>query len=638
MKKYTPYILFILIVGFMVTLKLLSEREEKIPLWEYVLSEDGESYLIKAYNGDEESLTIKETYKEKPIIGFDPDFVMPFEVKELKLSINFEQLNLENSYSLIVDSLIIPEDSKLKSISCSTRFDKSSIEIMYVPKDTVLCVNSFFENTTIKEFEVHSDNPFYSTQDGILFNKDLTELLFFPPRHEFTEYTIPSSVTSILYGAFFEQKTLDSLYIPETVTSIGDYAFSYSSLETVTFSPLTTITHFGDHIFSYTYNLKHFDVPDSITELNSTFAYSSIESVTFGEDSQLTTLGYSAFRSTSRLKELTLPKNLTTIRQSPFDGSGIEVLTFTSDLIDFYPEIFDGIRNLETINFLVKQSKLSFQNGIMKRDEGKEIILYIPESEDSTTFYIDEYVETIHYSVINYRANIMNFEVDENNTTLKAIDGVVYSNDLTTLLYYPYSNTNISYEVIDGTIEIASTFRSGSNLLAIILPESLEVINSSAFSMSQIESVMFLGESKLETIPMGAFRNSRLKEIVIPKSVKVIGSSAFEGTPLEKLEFEDESLLETIEREAFKDTLFRTLILPPRDLTIQEEAFYSDYLKYVYIPIEVTSLAENVFNHRIEMTFLLEESMLIEELNLTSSKFTFLYDQTIESFLIEIEE
>lgn len=635
MKKYGPFLLFLLIVIFVYTLKLIAEYEEEVPVWEYVLSEDQESYLIKAYSGDEESITIKETFNKKPIIGFHQDFVMPFRIKSLTLSVNLEQFNLDNNYNIYINNLVIPENSKLKSISCSTRFERSSFELMYVPKDTSLCVNSFLGNNSIKTFDVHPDNIYYTAVNGVLFNKDISELIYFPSQYESKEYIIPLSVTSILAEAFFEQLSLDSLFISESVTSIGEYAFAFSNIETITFSPLTTIHNPGNYIFREMKSMKHFDVPDSVTELYGTFSDSYIESVAFGENSQLTTIGHTTFQSTRMLKELTLPKSLTTIVQTPFNGSAIEVLNIQSNLTHFSNNFMSGMSNLIELNFLEEQSNLFYENGIMTINQGKDIIFYLPQDESVTTLYIDDQVERIHDYVIHNRSNVMNYEVDENNPYLKSLDGVIFSHDLTQLLYYPPSNTSISYQVPDGTVHIAD-FDYVYRLQSLMISESVETIGS--FAYTNLESVVFLGESKLEVIPTYAFRQTKLMEIVIPKSVKVIGYGAFDDTPLESLEFEEGSLLELIEPEAFQDTLLKTVILPPNDITIRSKAFYSDYLKYVYIPIEVTDLEENVFNNTTEIKFYLEESFLIEELNLPTFKSIILVNQTVEDFLEAIDE
>jgi len=72
---------------------------------------------------------------------------------------------------------------------------------------------------------VDSNNPNYSSKDGVLFNKNLTTLIQ-SPISVMGNYVIPSSVTSIEALAFSDCTGLTSITIPSSVTSIGNFAFS----------------------------------------------------------------------------------------------------------------------------------------------------------------------------------------------------------------------------------------------------------------------------------------------------------------------------------------------------------------------------------------------------------------------------
>lgn len=61
---------------------------------------------------------------------------------------------------------------------------------------------AFADCTALTSIEVASDNEYYSVLDGVLFNKDTTELVCFPAGRAGASYTIPDSVTSIGEAAF----------------------------------------------------------------------------------------------------------------------------------------------------------------------------------------------------------------------------------------------------------------------------------------------------------------------------------------------------------------------------------------------------------------------------------------------------
>jgi hypothetical protein len=107
---------------------------------------------------------------------------------------------------------------------------------------------AFSRCSSLTSIAVDSQNPAYSSVDGVLFNKDITHLVTYPPGKQKSTYTIPSSVISIGNSAFSDCSSLTSITIPSGVTSIGNDAFSYcSSLTSVTIP--SSVTSIGDWAF-----------------------------------------------------------------------------------------------------------------------------------------------------------------------------------------------------------------------------------------------------------------------------------------------------------------------------------------------------------------------------------------------------
>lgn len=77
----------------------------------------------------------------------------------------------------------------------------------------------------LKSIDVSDDNINFSSVEGVLFNKDKTKILRFPVSKTDTEYSIPSSVTSIGSSAFYNCANLKSIRIPDGVTVIEGNAF-----------------------------------------------------------------------------------------------------------------------------------------------------------------------------------------------------------------------------------------------------------------------------------------------------------------------------------------------------------------------------------------------------------------------------
>ncbi|WP_304720936.1 leucine-rich repeat domain-containing protein [uncultured Alistipes sp.] len=110
-----------------------------------------------------------------------------------------------------------------------------------------------------------------------------------------TSYTIPDSVTSIGDSAFSGCSSLTSITIPNSVTSIGDSAFySCSNLTSITIP--SSVRNIERCAFSGCSNLTSVTIPNSVTTIGEMAFYncSGLKSVTIGNS--VTSIGYNAFQ------------------------------------------------------------------------------------------------------------------------------------------------------------------------------------------------------------------------------------------------------------------------------------------------------------------------------------------------------
>lgn len=96
----------------------------------------------------------------------------------------------------------------------------------------------------IKKFEVADGNKNFTAKDGVLFNKEKTVLISFPPEKGGETYTIPDGVKKISYGAFYgcgfnwdgqNVAGLKRLIVPTSVKTIKDGAFACANINDMWF-------------------------------------------------------------------------------------------------------------------------------------------------------------------------------------------------------------------------------------------------------------------------------------------------------------------------------------------------------------------------------------------------------------------
>ena len=102
-----------------------------------------------------------------------------------------------------------------------------NLQEITIPQNTTSIEEGIFNGCKkLKTVEVAAGNKNFTSENGIFYNKNKTELIKYPSENNTeTIYEIPESVTCIAENAFEENKYLENIKIPETVTSIGESAF-----------------------------------------------------------------------------------------------------------------------------------------------------------------------------------------------------------------------------------------------------------------------------------------------------------------------------------------------------------------------------------------------------------------------------
>ena len=356
-----------------------------------------------------------------------------------------------------------------------------TINSITIPAGVIFIGNGAFSDTRLS-ITVSPDNLDYASKDGILFNKEMTQLIAYPSasgpvdipygikeigRADATSYkgaffncpitsiTIPASVTSIGGLAFEQCSNLTSITIPATVTSIGVGAFTNCGLQTVVFGSGSSLKTIGGHAFYQCGALTEIDIPLSVTSIGEFAFYGCgrLTDITIPEG--VTSIGDYAF-AYSGLTSITIPPRVTSIGESAFAGTtGLTEITIPASVTSIGESAFNVCSSLTSITVSSDNLSYASEGGILYNKE-KTVFVHVPQAISEVT--IPKGVETIGDSAFGERASLTSITISATVTSI----GVW-------------------------------TFFACSSLTSITIPATVESIGESAFAYSGLTSVIFEG-------------------------------------------------------------------------------------------------------------------------------------------------
>lgn len=170
-------------------------------------------------------------------------------------------------------------------------YDCANLTEIRLPNSVTLSRNAFYGCSSLTKFVIDDDNPHYSVKDGMLFNKDFTQLIAVPAG--LADATIPSSVTVIGGDAFRTCTNIKHIVIPESVLTIEGAAFRESGLTEIVI-PNTVQTLDGSAFYKCS-EIETAHISDNIKKIESNaFEYcGKLHTIYIGKS--VTNIGNGAF-------------------------------------------------------------------------------------------------------------------------------------------------------------------------------------------------------------------------------------------------------------------------------------------------------------------------------------------------------
>lgn len=241
----------------------------------------------------------------------DSKYVVPDGVEEISYRAFDGSRNLKE----------IKFSSSLKKISDYAFYYCNNIENVEIPENVEKIAKwSFWSCSKLKAINVSQNNNNFSSEDGILFDKNKTMLIKFPDRNEKTQYTIPESVKKVEPYAFCYCSNIVNVTVPDSVTDLGKYTFYYCvNLENIKLSE--NISYVGECLFEGCSKLKNITIPKKVATIgeNSFLNCNNLEyAVILGD---ITSIGNKAFYKCLNLNKILSFGNVGIIGTQVFDNT-----------------------------------------------------------------------------------------------------------------------------------------------------------------------------------------------------------------------------------------------------------------------------------------------------------------------------
>ena len=444
-------------------------------------------------------------------------------------------------------------------------------------------------------------------ENGILYNKDKSELLYYPAGKYITEFTIPESVITIKDYAFSSSQHLKKVIIPSNVQTLNKYAFAYSlNLEYVIFS--NGAKKIDSSAFRECHNLKEITLPGSLESLqsNSFYLCSSLSSFKIdGESNYISIDEYGVLFN----------KDKTKLMNYPIGNKRISY-TIPASVTSFQDYCFYNSSNLQQI--FVEEGSQTYKHdtdGVVYSHDMLTLVQY-PIGHPRTHYEIAKGVSIIGIDAFSYSANLLSITIPESVSNLKEysffknnyLQSVVFLRTDGDITFSSnafgsdfkgnfYSSTDITFPLSNGETKATQKIDGycGANSFYVIDEEtnSMTIISYDDIDPSQITTdlntitditINGLTPSNMDdliqrfplidkitvntkTIGKGFFRNRNHTSIVIGSGVVSIEERAFENcVRLESIQFDTNSQLKSIGDNAFKGCSKLSSIIFPSSL------------------------------------------------------------------------
>lgn len=525
-------------------------------------------------------------------------------------------------------------------------------------------VTSLYDQTTfigcptLERIDVDPENTVYSSINGVLFQGD--RLLVVPAAYPVSDYTVPDGTASLNMFILQDNTTVRSITIPSSVTSIDPTSFTtgyaleeivvdpdntaYSSIDGVLcskdgtrlisvpngmrggYTVPETVTTIGMYAFAFS-GLSEVTVPDTVTAMETQVFINcdDLERISIGAG--VTDIGVVPIRECPSLVGISVSKDNTAYRSDGValysaDGTlvkladGFEgeyaVIEGTTTLAPYSCSYIDGITSLTIPSSVTTLEYMAIFNcpgigsivfeGVPEHFGNLSLSLSDYENEMVCDIYIGENIDLSEYAD-NLTSFVYHVPGNHEGVHYSVVDGYAVADEIMD------GNTDVTVAdsvTIDGTEYTVTAVRfDGINeaVVSLTIPAGVEVSSTMFSGLSSLESIQTYGEGDLFTIDGVLFDGDVLLaypaskdagSYTVPDWVTAIGDCAFSNSYGLKGVILPDGLV-SIGDSAFMASGIQEIVIPDSVTHIGESAFYYSWLTSADIGAGVTEIPQEAF-------------------------------------------
>lgn len=447
-----------------------------------------------------------------------------------------ETLNLGNMLDEISRALCW-DCTALKTVSISdsitsignNAFDScENLKSLDIPKSvSYISPGAFYNCSALESINIAEGNENYSSINGVLFNKEKTELLLYPSGSKESTFNVPDGIERLESSIFYRNFNLKVINLPASVSRIEDNVFTgcfaltdinvdndnqmYSSKDGVLFNKNRST------LMRYPINksLSEYVLPDEVSNLPARCFSNSKNLTNVVLPKGLISIGAETFVNCSGLKSITIPSNTKRIEYWALGwySEGEDEDKYKDFVITGYSgtaaETYAEENGFEFISLgeAPTEPKSDFEyevksdsTAVITRYNGSDKDVAIPESIDGYTvntiesyaFKDCESLETLTIpksvtEIAQYEfwtcKNLKSITVEPDNPNYSSLEGNLYNKDKTILIRYSPAIQDDSFTVPESVLKIDDfAFCYSENLTKLIFDNNLTYIGDSALT------------------------------------------------------------------------------------------------------------------------------------------------------------